>query len=651
MNDFLSFKLDPAFVSSYVDQPVNFGFNGVGEIAYLRTYSRNKPDGVKEQWHETVERVVNGTFSIQKDHINNEGLEWKEHKGQRLAKRMYDAIFNMRFLPPGRGLFAMGSEAVHVKGLAAALQNCGFTSTEFIDKNPSEPFTFMLDASACGVGVGFDTKGAGKITILEPASDQAFVIPDSREGWVESIKLLIEAYALGNPRPIFDYTLIRPAGVPLKTFGGVSSGPQPLIEMHQRVETILRNSIGKKITVTNIADIMNLIGRCIVAGGIRRTAQIMFGEIDDEEYLNLKNYDLNPERESWGWASNNSVYAPLGADYSRAAKQAATNGEPGFCFMENVNNYARMNGVIDRRDKAIGFNPCSEQPLEHMELCTLVETFPFNCKNLDEYLETLEMAYLYAKTVTLLKTHWPKTNRVMKRNRRIGTGMSGIVQFIEGRGTQEFINWCEAGYAYILKQDHRYSNWFGIKESIRMTTIKPSGTVSLLAGATPGVHYMPAGRFHIRRIRIPNTSDMIAPLKAAGYTVLPAAEDSVYTSVVEIPVDAKASKSSDKVSMWEQLAIAALVQKHWSDNGVSVSVYFDEHEAKDIKQALDYYQYQLKSVSFFPRLKGVYKQAPYEEISEETYLEMLAKLRIVDWKGTTTQAVSEKFCDGDKCAV
>ncbi len=435
--------------------------------------------------------------------------------------------------------------------------------------------------------------------------------------------------------------------------------------MHDRVEHILATSIGKKITVTNIADIMNLIGRCIVAGGIRRTAQIMFGEIDDEEYLNLKNPEVNPTRMGlmkigehlvpngdggWGWSSNNSVTPKLGANYGRAAKQTSTNGEPGFIFMQNVNGFARMNGVKDDRDKAIMFNPCSEQPLEHMELCTLVETFPHNHSSLEEFLDTLEMAYLYAKTVTLLKTHWPKTNRVMKRNRRIGTGMSGIVQFIEARGTQEFINWCEAGYAHIRKQDHRYSNWFGIKESIRMTTVKPSGTVSLLAGATPGIHHMPTGRFHIRRIRIPNTSDMLEPLRKAGYTVAPAAEDK-YAQVVEIPVDAHASKSSDKVSMWEQLALAALVQKHWSDNGVSVSVYFDEHEAKDIEAALNYYQYQLKSVSFFPRLKGVYVQAPYEEITEETYLDMMLKLQPVDWSASETEAVAEKYCDSDKCLI
>ncbi len=646
----LSFHLDEDFVLEYSTKPVKFGFNGLGEIVYLRTYSRLKSDGTKERWWETVERAVNGTFSIQKDHINQEGLEWSEAKGQRLAKKMYERIFAFKFLPPGRGLSMMGTDAVHVKGLAAALQNCGFVSTETIHKNFSEPFCFMMDASACGIGVGFDTRGAGKITFVKPEGFLSHSVADSREGWVESLRLLLDAYSVGGPLPVFDYSLIRPAGQPLKTFGGVSGGPQPLIDLHIQLGRILAGSVGRKITVTNIADIMNLIGVCIVSGNVRRSAQIMFGEMDDQEYLNLKNKEVNPERAAWSWSSNNTVLGILGANYNDVGERASDDGEPGVTWLQNIRNYARM-GHKDTRDEALGLNPCAEQPLFDRELCCLVESFPAHHETSDDYNETLACAYLYAKTVTLLKTHWPKTNRVMKKNRRIGTSMSGVTQFLDKFNHATLIEWCEAGYDHVQKMDKKYSDWFGVARSIRTTTIKPSGTVSLLAGAAAGMHY-PESKFYIKNMRIANTSDMLPALRAAGYEIEPCVTDS-YTSIVKIPVAVNVSRSRREVSMWEQLQLAALLQRHWSDNAVSVTVTFDPvTEGPQIKHALQYAQYSLKAVSFLPLLsEGAYPQMPEQAITEAEYNKMVYKLLPLDWTKSHAEAVADRFCDSDKCVI
>lgn len=170
-------------------------------------------------------------------------------------------------------------------------------------------------------------------------------------------------------------------------------------------------------------------------------------------------------------------------------------------------------------------------------MCCLVETFPANHDSLEDYLETLKMAFLYAKTVTLTKTHWPESNRVMLRNRRVGCSMSGIAQFISKRGIEELRRWCESGYAAIQRYDRNFSDWLAIPSSIKTTSIKPSGTVSLLAGATPGMHY-PESRFYIRRLRLSARSTLARALQNANYPLEPAVDDPNNTVVAEFPIDA-----------------------------------------------------------------------------------------------------------------
>ena len=295
-----------------------------------------------------------------------------------------------------------------------------------------------------GVGVGFDTKGAGSFIIKGPSEtrkSETYTIPDTREGWVDSLRMLLESYSHGTGRIDFDYSAIREAGVPIKGFGGESSGPQPLIDLHADIRRILDAEIGAPVSITSIVDIMNLIGKCVVAGNVRRTAEIVFGEADNDEYLDLKNYEVNPHRAEYGWTSNNSIFAELGMNYEPSAERVRLNGEPGYAWLENMKNFGRMADAPDFKDhRAMGGNPCLEQTLESHELCCLVETFPNNHDSLDDYLETLKYAYLYAKTVTLGQTHWPETNRVMLRNRRIGCSMSGIAQFVANRGVGQLEN-------------------------------------------------------------------------------------------------------------------------------------------------------------------------------------------------------------------
>jgi ribonucleoside-triphosphate reductase len=623
----------------------------------MRTYSRTKLDGTKEKWHETVERVVNGTFNMQKRWMKHIGLVWDDYLAQNTAQQMYDRIFQMKFLPPGRGLWAMGSPITEERGLYAALNNCAFVSTADISKlkSPAEPFCFLMEAAMLGVGVGFDTKGASTIIIKGVAKDTTsveYTIPDSREGWVESVCMLLDAYFLQLPRPAFDYSAIRPAGEPIRGFGGVSSGPQSLIDLHKNIDETLGSLEDTYLTSRGIVDLMNHIGVCVVSGNVRRTAEIAFGEYTDKDYVELKDYAKNPDRMAYGWTSNNSIFADLGMQYVQIIDHIIKNGEPGFAWLENMRNFARMNGIHDDRDRnAAGGNPCLEQTLESFEMCCLVETFPHAHVSLEDYLETLKYSYLYAKTVTLGQTHWPNTNRVMLRNRRIGCSMSGIAQFISKKGLHELKSWCESGYNAIQEYDKKFSDLFAIPRSIKTTSIKPSGTVSLLAGATPGMHY-PESRFYIRRMRIDKFSELVPELQNAGYDIEPAEESPDTTLVVSIPVDVgEGIRTLPQVSAWEQMSLASFLQRYWADNQVSCTVSFDpEKEGPQLEHALSYFQYQLKGISLLPNLpSGAYNQMPYEEIDESTYKVMKSKLKPLSFNvvKSTDKIVNvpDNFCE------
>ena len=709
------FRLPPHVVARVKGNPDPFGFNGLGAFVYKRTYSRIKPDGNHETWPETVERVVNGTYNMQKNHVERLGLGWNEEKGQKSAEEMFNLIYNLRFTPPGRGIWAMGTDITEKKGIFAALNNCAFVSTADIATEQSKPFRFLMDMSMLGVGCGFDVSGAGKCEVkslrkfkapvvdnadveikvkrnLEkeeifthymdllntlcvkskekldklPAdswergnytkdlemysselawlsdivknsdyhSTQTYIIEDTREGWVNATGKLIDSYLLGEYPVVMDYSKIRPAGQPLKTFGGLSSGPDPLIDLHIMIREVFTKNIGLPITERTIVDIMNLIGKCVVAGNVRRclpkgtlvhttrgkvpienlkigmkvvtmngarnithwvnqgqqecvevktsegnfmatrnhrmavasklrksfgfksieeltlsdklvmshhfntesgvwskvdilnigtkgvmcdtydisvegneyfaiengiishnSSELALGPADSEEFIDLKNYALNPDRVSYGWCSNNSIYAKVGMDYSNVAKRIADNGEPGLFWLDNAQKFSRMIDAPDNKDaRAIGSNPCAEQTLCSYELCCLCEVYLPKHKTLEEFLRTLKFAYLYAKTVTLGDSHWVETNRVMMRNRRIGCSVTGIVQHEAVHGLNVLKEWLEAGYQEIQKWDRIYSEYFTVPRSVKTTSVKPSGCVTpstvILASDDPSEEHL-----------------------------------------------------------------------------------------------------------------------------------------------------------------
>ena len=667
----LSFHLADDFVAGYSTKKVPWGYtdaggNAVGEITFLRTYSRLKEDGTKETWPEVCARVINGMYSLQKDHCKSNRLPWNDAKAQASAKEAYDRLFNLKWTPPGRGLWVMGTPLVNEQKNSAALQNCSFVSTNSMTKiDPAKPFAFLMEASMLGVGVGFDDKGADKdFTIYAPTEGDTYVIPDTREGWVESTSALINSYLKPDTKsPVFDYSLIRPLGAPIKTFGGTAAGHEPLLRLHDYIRSIFDDRAGEKLTRKDIADIGNLIGVCVVSGNVRRSAELLMGRLDDQDFLNLKNASVYPERNSydpakpgWAWMSNNSVEVKVGDDFSGIIDGISRNGEPGVIWMDVTRKYGRLIDPVNNKDwRAAGYNPCAEQSLESFECCTLVETYLNRHDSLEDFNRTLKFAYLYAKTVTLLPTHWEETNAIMQRNRRIGTSISGIANFADRVGLPTLREWMDKGYEKVLSYDKTYSEWLGIRESIKTTTVKPSGTVSILAGESPGVHWTPGGKHFLRAIRFGNEDPMLPLFKASGYTVEPASESPDTTSVVFFPIESMALRSEKDVSIYEKTSLAAMAQRHWSDNSVSVTISFQPEEKDAVGTVLHMFDGQLKTVSFLPMGNETYPQMPYTQITAEEYEAYKYKLLPIDftdvYAGMAADAIGEKYCSTDFCEV
>jgi ribonucleoside-triphosphate reductase len=384
MLDFFSFKLSSDFVDSYKKTESPFGFrdaatNSLGEVTFIRTYSRMKEDGTKERWYEVCKRVIEGMYSVQKNHAKENRLPWNDYKAQKSAQEAFDRLFNLKWTPPGRGLWAFGTPMTMEKRNSASLQNCAMVSTHDIDRNdPGALFAWVMDALMLGIGVGFDTLGQEKEMLIysptEPPS--IYKIPDTREGWVESVRLLINSFLRANQSiQEFNYDLIRPLGAPIKGFGGVASGPEPLKDLHGRIRNVIGSRAGDILDSRAIVDIINLIGTCVVAGNVRRSATLALGTAGDDIFINLKNPEVFSERNSydpakpgWAWMSNNSIDAKVGTKYEDYVDLISNNGEPGFIWLDVARNYGRLADPADGKDyRVMGFNPCAEQ-----ELCSVI---------------------------------------------------------------------------------------------------------------------------------------------------------------------------------------------------------------------------------------------------------------------------------------
>lgn len=646
------FQLSDSFLEPYKTAEVDWG--PVGEITFLRTYSR---DG--ESWWETCRRAVQGCYFWQRIHCIKNNRPWSDKQALHSAQEMYDLMFHMKFLPPGRGLRNMGSDVVWKKG-GAALNNCGFVSTSDI----ADAAAWAADMLMLGVGVGFDTLGAGtEIYSTSSCGACRVEIPDTREGWVESIRELLDSYLRGGNYIAFDYSKIRAEGEPIAGSGGIASGPGPLIELHKSLRKLLDQRIvdstgdwadSGTLTSADINDIMALIGRCVVSGGVRRSAEISFIEPGDFAAYDLKDKKLYPEENNnYRWAANHSVKCiPGETDYFDLVERTKNVDELGVFWLKNAQEFGRMGRRKDYVDsKAAGCNPCAEQTLEHKELCCLVEIFPSRIESMYEFQKVLKYAYLYAKTVTTIEVHDKESQDIIKRNRRIGCSLTGIQQAINQKGSSEFYRYCSEGYKYLKQLDRRYSEWLGIQRSCKITSVKPSGTVSKLPGVSSGIHF-PVSRSYFQVIRFASSSPYLKPLKSAGYRVVDLSPNEPNTTAVYFGViEDDFSRAENEVSIWEQAEHAAKLQHYWADNQVSITVKYSPTERAQLPYLLAMYEDRLKAISFFPHSDlHNFDHAPWQPASEEEVRKYIDNLAPVNYSGGVHEN-DDKFCEGETCLI
>jgi len=627
--------LSEKFLSKYKTKQPNWGFNGLGFVVYKRTYARIKPDGKTEDWWETVQRCVEGAQKI------GAGYSVEE------AESLYDKVFNLKCNFAGRMLWQLGTPMVE-KLAANSLLNCWMVSM-----NELKAFEFLFENLMLGGGVGFSirkedvhelprVKEGVKITVLQ-TKDADFIVPDSRAGWVRLLNQVLKSYFITGKSFSYSTILIRGAGERINGFGGTASGPTILVDGMSKISKIITGREGKKLRSIDVLDICNIIGSIVVAGNVRRSAQIALGDPDDHYFIRAKNWSLGniPNTRAM---SNNTIYAD---EYSHISNDLWENGftldpqtgtakgEPyGFFNLPLSQKFGRIkDGPLKdsalspvAKDNCVGTNPCGEISLASYECCNLSELYLNNIESEEELIECASLMYKTQKAICALPFLHEETNTIVHKNMRIGLGVTGVCQSLDK------VKWLDKCYKEVRKLDKEWSKKRGWNQSVKISTVKPSGTLSLLAGSTPGVH--PAySRYYIRRVRMGSNDQLINICRDLGYKVeyvvgFDGQEDRS-TMVVEFPCESgdKAILTKD-MSAIKQLELVKTLQSEWADNAVSVTVYYKPEELEGIKKWMaENYEKNIKSVSFLLHSKHGFKQAPYEEITEEQYKTLKAGVK------------------------
>ena len=610
-----------------------------GYLTYKRTYSRRVDDNKTEEFPQTIHRVIEACNS-------QLGCEFSDAQREELRE-----IFQrLKCSVAGRFLWQLGTKTVGKYGLLS-LQNCAGT----IVNDPIAPFTWTMDALMLGVGVGYNIQREYIHEIPRPhhadvirqdTDDADFIVPDSREGWVELLRKTLEAHYGKGKGFTYSTILVRSEGAPIKGFGGVASGPEKLCWGIGKISEILNRRAGKKVRPIDCLDIMNLIGDIVVAGNVRRSAQIALGDMDDLQYLNAKSWD-NLARYNWRRMSNNSVICN---DISLLPDQFwegyLGGGEPYGLINLGLSQDCGRIGERQYPDKGVTvFNPCAEQPLEDKETCSLAEIFLPMIDDKEELWKGVQYLYIIVKHSLNLPCHQEETEAVVHRNQRMGIGITGFLQ-----ASKEQKSWLPDTYKRLRQFDIEYSRSRGWPISIKLTTVKPSGTLSLLPLVTPGCH-PGIFQYFIRRITMASSSPLVALCKSQGYKTefLKKRDGSLDTGSILVEFPCKyplGTPLAEDMNAIDQLETVKWLQTNWSDNAVSCTVYYYKHELPEIQDWLaKNYNDNVKSISFLLHEEHGFEQAPYEKISAARYEDMVKKVKPI----TSVAAVAEDTFELDEC--
>jgi ribonucleoside-diphosphate reductase alpha chain len=467
-------------------------------------------------------------------------------------------------------------------------------------------------------------------------SEHVIAVHDSKEGWAKALRLLI-AHLYAGEVPKWDVSKIRPAGARLKTFGGRASGPGPLVDLFSFAVNTFKNAKGRKLNTLECHDLMCKIGEVVVVGGVRRSAMISLSDLDDERIRHAKSgpwWETAPHR---ALANNSAVY-----------NETPTVGK----FMEEwlslYNSHSGERGIFNReaakktvakyshRDPNFDFgtNPCSEIILRPYQFCNLTEVVVRHDDTLETLKDKVEVATILG-TIQSTFTKFPYLRKLWQRNteeeRLLGVSLTGIYDNTEMCTNGEVL----AGILAQLREHSRaanelWANTLGVAKSAAITCVKPSGTVSQLVDSASGIHPRHS-RYYIRRVRGDKKDPLSAFLVSQGVP----AEDCVYkptqTVVFSFPQKAPAGLVRDDVSAISHLELWLAYQRHWCEHKPSVTISVEEKDWPSVGAWVWDHFDEISGVSFLPYDGGTYRQAPYEECTEEQYNELKARVPKIDW--------------------
>jgi len=623
----------------------------IGYITFKRTYARrikeDDPNSKTEEFSQVILRELEAS-----DKQLKVGFTEEE------KKRYYELRIRLKFSTAGRFMWQLGTKTVDKLGLPS-LQNCAFVTVN----EPIRPFTWTFEMLMLGSGVGYNVqkhnvyqlpKLKGKVKIeRRDTKDADYIVPDTREGWVKLLGKLLKSHFYSGEGFSYSTQLIRSKGAPIKGFGGTASGPEDLCNGIADINRILNGRANKKLRPIDCLDIMNIIGSVVVSGNVRRSAQIAIGDYDDLEYLKAKRWDLGTIP-NWRAMSNNSIASPENLeDLPKEFWDTYNQGEPYGLINLELSKAVGRTGETQYPDPDVeGFNPCAEQSLANHETCCLAEVYLPNIETYEELKEVLTYAYRMNKHSLALHCSLKETEAVVNKNMRMGIGMTGILQ-----ATDEQRGWLKEAYTWLRGYDKWYSGENGFPESIKLTTVKPSGTLSLLAGVTPGVHPNPAGPYYIRRVRISTHSPLIEVCRKHGYHIEYQRKfdgtDDRSTMVVSFPCKVPESTPVAADYDWKtQMDMIRRMQAEWSDNSVSCTVYYRKEDIEDIKDYLKkHFRQEMKTVSFLLYYGHGFDQAPYETITKEHYEDVVSKVRPINSVDVSEDSFELEDCIAGACPV
>lgn len=627
-------------------------WSNLAKVVYKRTYAR-KDNGKPENWNETCARVVAGNLRIVRQMATTE----KQHalidkESDQLLKFMRERKAG----PAGRGYWFSGAPA-HERIGGVALNNCWY-----LNATNWENFVVAMDLLMLGGGVGLSVEHrftsklprVKKDVIIQhkASKDADFIVPDSREGWCELLRRVLESYFVSGRSFTFSTVCVRGYGETIAGFGGTASGPLPLVSFIENISKIVGPRAGKQMRPIDAMDLICATGEMVVAGNVRRSAIIILGDAFDKDYLKAKRWDLGPIP-NWRATANLSVVVDDVEDLHPLFWKTYEQGEPfGLVNRTNIQQYGRMGEL--KEDSAEGVNPCAEATLENFEPCNLQEIALPNLEGSAEFIEAARLMHRYGKRVTLERYHHPQVQRVIDRNRRVGTGITGCLDrpdLFQPKVLDEV-------YVAIQQENYYYSQDLNIPESIRTTVIKPSGTMSkVLDCRGEGIHPV-FSRFMIQRVRIASNDPLIPKLRAAGHYMEPVIKfdgslDHT-TLVVDFYLEApsEAACADDGFGTMAQLDILLMAQRHWSDQSVSVTVYYKKEDLDQIKAWLETNLKYLKTISFLCHNDHGFKQAPKEAIDKETFDRLSANVKSIETDDVADgNDIGSMECEGGVCPI